>query len=56
MTIHQTPGTVAVLGNGPVGQTTALLLARWGIRVILLDARAERDPSEDGAEGSVLLG
>lgn len=37
-------GTVAVLGNGPVGQTTALLLARWGIRVIVLDARPERDP------------
>lgn len=45
MTIKKTPaGTVAVLGNGPVGQTTALLLARWGIRAILLDARAERDP------------
>ncbi|MGW3485133.1 FAD-dependent monooxygenase [Rhodococcus indonesiensis] len=37
-------GTVAVLGNGPVGQTTALLLARWGIRVIVLDGRPERDP------------
>lgn len=34
---------VAVVGNGPVGQTTALLLARWGIPVVLLDARAERD-------------
>lgn len=34
---------VAVIGNGPVGQTTALLLARWGIPVVLLDARAERD-------------
>ncbi|MCQ4122567.1 FAD-dependent monooxygenase [Rhodococcus tibetensis] len=45
MTTKKAPaGTVAVLGNGPVGQTTALLLARWGIRVILLDARAERDP------------
>ena len=30
---------VAVVGNGPVGQTTALLLARWGIPVIVLDAR-----------------
>ncbi|UYP18602.1 FAD-dependent monooxygenase [Rhodococcus sp. Z13] len=37
-------GTVAVVGNGPVGQTTALLLARWGIRVVLLDGRPERDP------------
>lgn len=34
---------VAVIGNGPVGQTTALLLARWGIPVVLLDARPERD-------------
>lgn len=34
---------VAVIGNGPVGQTTALLLARWGIPVVLLDGRAERD-------------
>jgi 3-(3-hydroxy-phenyl)propionate hydroxylase len=35
---------VAVLGNGPVGQTAALLLARWGIPVIVLDAREQRDP------------
>lgn len=34
---------VAVIGNGPVGQTTALLLARWGIPVIVLDQRSERD-------------
>ncbi|HET6898232.1 MAG TPA: FAD-dependent monooxygenase, partial [Vicinamibacteria bacterium] len=34
---------VAVLGNGPVGQTAALLLARWGVPVVLLDAREERD-------------
>ena len=34
---------VAVLGNGPVGQTTALMLARWGVPVLLLDQRAERD-------------
>lgn len=34
---------VAVIGNGPVGQTTALLLARWGIPTVLLDARPERD-------------
>jgi 3-(3-hydroxy-phenyl)propionate hydroxylase len=34
---------VAVVGNGPVGQTAALLLARWGIRVVLLDRRPYRD-------------
>ncbi|OLT49014.1 pentachlorophenol monooxygenase [Saccharomonospora sp. CUA-673] len=32
-----------MVGNGPVGQTAALLLARWGVPVMLLDARAERD-------------
>jgi pentachlorophenol monooxygenase/3-(3-hydroxy-phenyl)propionate hydroxylase len=35
---------VAVIGNGPVGQTTALLLARWGVPVLLLDGRPHRDP------------
>jgi len=34
---------VAVLGNGPVGQTTALMLARWGLPVVLLDQRPHRD-------------
>src|SRR5438552_1553141 len=34
---------VAVIGNGHVGQTTALLLDRWWIPVVLLDARAELD-------------
>jgi 3-(3-hydroxy-phenyl)propionate hydroxylase len=34
---------VAVLGNGPVGQTTALMLARWGVPVVLLDRRPHRD-------------
>jgi 3-(3-hydroxy-phenyl)propionate hydroxylase len=33
---------VVVIGAGPVGQTTALLLARWGIPVIVLERRAER--------------
>jgi pentachlorophenol monooxygenase/3-(3-hydroxy-phenyl)propionate hydroxylase len=38
------PGaSVVVIGNGPVGQTTALLLARWGVPVVLLDGRAGRD-------------
>ncbi|TDD26934.1 pentachlorophenol monooxygenase [Kribbella turkmenica] len=32
-----------MIGNGPVGQTTALLLARWGVRVLLLDRRPARD-------------
>src|SRR5262252_2785313 len=36
---------VAVLGNGPVGQTAALMLARWGLPVVLLDQRAHRDPA-----------
>jgi 3-(3-hydroxy-phenyl)propionate hydroxylase len=35
--------TVAVLGNGPVGQSAALLLARWGVPVVLLDQRPHRD-------------
>jgi pentachlorophenol monooxygenase/3-(3-hydroxy-phenyl)propionate hydroxylase len=35
---------VVVVGAGPVGQTTALLLARWGVDVILLDAKPARDP------------
>ncbi|MET0822400.1 MAG: FAD-dependent monooxygenase [Aeromicrobium sp.] len=35
--------TVVVVGNGPVGQTAALLLARWEIPVLLLDARPARD-------------
>jgi 3-(3-hydroxy-phenyl)propionate hydroxylase len=34
---------VVVLGNGPVGQTAALLLARWGVPTVVLDQRAERD-------------
>lgn len=36
---------VAVIGHGPVGQTAALLLARWGIPVVLLDRRSGPDPA-----------
>jgi 3-(3-hydroxy-phenyl)propionate hydroxylase len=36
--------SVLVVGNGPVGQTVSLLLARWGIPVVLLDQRPFRDP------------
>ena len=34
---------VLVLGCGPVGQTAALLLDRWGVPVVALDARTHRD-------------
>jgi 2-polyprenyl-6-methoxyphenol hydroxylase-like FAD-dependent oxidoreductase len=34
---------VIIIGNGPVGATAALLLARWGMPVIVLDGRRERD-------------
>ena len=36
---------MAILGAGPVGQTAALLLARWGIRSVLVDAEPARDPT-----------
>jgi pentachlorophenol monooxygenase/3-(3-hydroxy-phenyl)propionate hydroxylase len=34
---------VIVIGAGPVGQSAALLLARWGIRVLVLDRRPGRE-------------
>lgn len=34
---------VIIIGNGPVGQTASLLLARWGIPVIVLDGRPRRE-------------
>src|SRR4051794_17140669 len=34
---------VVVVGAGPVGQTAALLLARHGVPVVVVDGRAERD-------------
>lgn len=48
---------VAVIGAGPVGQTTALLLARWGVPVVLLDERPGRDSAGSKAicqQGDVL--
>lgn len=36
---------VIVVGAGPVGQTAALLLARWGVRVLVLDQRPGREPA-----------
>jgi pentachlorophenol monooxygenase/3-(3-hydroxy-phenyl)propionate hydroxylase len=38
-----TAAPVVVIGNGPVGETASLLLARWGIPVIVLDGRPARD-------------
>jgi 3-(3-hydroxy-phenyl)propionate hydroxylase len=34
---------VVIVGNGPVGQTLSLLLARWGIGSVVLDRRPRRD-------------
>ncbi|MQA95387.1 MAG: pentachlorophenol monooxygenase [Streptosporangiales bacterium] len=43
MTVAAVETPVVVIGAGPVGQTTALLLARWGVPVVLLEARASRE-------------
>ncbi|MFT3776722.1 MAG: FAD-dependent monooxygenase [Ottowia sp.] len=40
-TEHHTQAVI--VGNGPVGQTAALLLARWGIDCIVVDRRPQRD-------------
>lgn len=37
-----TDAPVAVLGNGPVGATAALLLAGWGVPVVVLEAQPAR--------------
>jgi 3-(3-hydroxy-phenyl)propionate hydroxylase len=38
-----TGAPVVVIGNGPVGETASLLLARWGIPIVVLDGRPARD-------------
>ena len=43
-TVRGSDEPVLVIGAGPVGQTTALLLSRWGVPVVVLDAHPHRDP------------
>ncbi|MGI5272989.1 FAD-dependent monooxygenase [Nonomuraea sp. CA-218870] len=40
-----TDAQVIVVGAGPVGLTAALLLARWGVRVLVVDQRPGREPA-----------
>ncbi|TDD44591.1 pentachlorophenol monooxygenase [Nonomuraea terrae] len=42
---RETDAQVIVIGAGPVGQSAALLLARWGIQVLVLDQRPARGRS-----------
>ncbi len=44
LAVQPSGGRAIVIGNGPVGQTAALCLARWGIPTVVLDSRPARDP------------
>lgn len=42
-------GNVVIVGAGPVGLLTALMLAQIGIQVIVIEANAQIDPRPRGA-------